>query len=207
MSRFRLLKDDAQLTTLVTAGMTQIVRLSDIAKSVQDILNNPVEMITTIYDTVYLWEENKKYPRNLYRLDDDNLILKVGNDNLKVTNEWKKFFNTSDFWKMTFIDILIVVAGILSSVAVLTTTIYKYCITRKNRRRTRRPFVVKQGQLARTNTEMKVITERKIPPPFTGACRSAKRRHSLILPTTLVNQDRARAKRARSIKRKQPYTC
>jgi hypothetical protein len=204
MSRFRLLKDDAQLTTLVTAGMTQIVRLSDIAKSVQDILNNPVEMITTIYDTVYLWEENKKYPRNLYRLDDDNLILKVGNDNLKVTNEWKKFFNTSDFWKMTFIDILIVVAGILSSVAVLTATIYKYCITRKNRRRTRRPFVVKQGQLARTNTEMKVITERKIPPPFTGACRSAKRRHSLILPTTLVNQDRARAKRARSIKRKQP---
>ena len=86
---------------------------------------------------------------------------------------------------MTFIDILLTVAGILSSLVVLITTLYKYL--QQNRipvvRRKRRPLVVKQTQLEpRANVRHQVIRETTVPKAFTGTCR----RPSLILPTTMT---------------------
>ena len=84
-----------------------------------------------------------------------------------------------------FIDILLTVAGILSSLVVLISMLYKYL--QQNRtpvvRRKRRPLVVKQTYLEpRANVRHQVIRETTIPKAFTGTCRQP----SLILPTTMT---------------------
>ena len=68
---FAGLNETIQLPRIGVRLLTQIYRISNMVKFVTDTIENPLVAVEQIFNSAYLWSEDKKLPHELFRVEDD----------------------------------------------------------------------------------------------------------------------------------------
>ena len=176
---------------------------------VTDTIENPLVAVEQIFNSAYLWSEDKKLPHELFRIEED-LVLQIGEAIIKNIPTIRDIINRTNFWDFSFFDLVLFFMSVLAVTAVLTATICRQLYKSKqhsvllreiqNRRNVAETYAVKQVQVVN-----KPVKETKTIRPFTGRC-TARRRHSIDIPTTMKVSvlNRLPRKRENLVKAKKP---
>ena len=176
---------------------------------VTDTIENPLVAVEQIFNSAYLWSEDKKLPHELFRIEED-LVLQIGEAIIKNIPTIRDIINRTNFWDFSFFDLVLFFMSVLAVTAVLTATICRQLYKSKqhsvllreiqNRRNVAETYAVKQVQVVN-----KPVKETKTIRPFTGSC-TARRRHSIDIPTTMKVSvlNRLPRKRENVVKTKKP---
>ena len=176
---------------------------------VTDTKESPLVAVEQIFNSAYLWSEDRKLPHELFRID-DNLVLQIGEAIVKNIPTIRDIINQTNFWDFSFFDLVLFFMSVLAVTAVLTETICRHFYKSKqhsallrevqDRRNVAETYEVKQVQVVN-----KPIKETKTIRPFTGRC-TACRHHSIDIPTTMKMSvlNRFPRKRENLVKAKRP---
>ena len=185
---FANLNETIQVPRITVQLLTQIYRITNMLKFITDTLENPLVAVEQIFNSAYLWSEDKKLPHELFRVEDD-LILQIGEIVIKNIPSITEILNKTSFWDFSFFDLVLFLLAVFTVTAVLTATICRHfykskqytSVLRENQKRNEMAaieYTVKKVQ------EVRPVRETKIQKPFTGPCYS-RRRHSIDIPTTM----------------------
>ena len=157
-------------------------------KFITDTLENPLVAVEQIFNSAYLWSEDKKLPHELFRVEDD-LILQIGEIVIKNIPTMTEILNRTSFWDFSFFDLVLFLLTVFAVSAVLTATICRHFYKSKNytallRENQKRNEMAAIGYKVKKVQAVRPIKETKIQIPFTGPC-SSRRRHSIDIPTTM----------------------
>ena len=86
-----------QLPRISVRLLTQIYRIFNTVKFVNDTIENPLVAVEQIFNLAYLWSEDKKLPHELFRVEDD-LILQIGEIVIKNIPTMTEILNRTSFW-------------------------------------------------------------------------------------------------------------
>ena len=144
--------------------------------------------VEQIFNSAYLWSEDKKLPHELFRVEDD-LILQIGEIVIKNIPTITEILNRTSFWDFSFFDFVLFLLTVFAVSAVLTAAICRHfykseqytALLRENQKRNEMAAI---GYTVKKVQEVRPIKETKIQKPFTGPC-SSRRRHSIDIPTTM----------------------
>ena len=185
---FANLNEAIQLPRIGVQLLTQLFRITNMIQFVTDTVENLLVTVEQIFNSAYLWSEDKKLPHELFRIEDD-LVLQIGEAIIKNIPTIRDIINRTNFWDFSFFDLILFFMSVLAVTAVLTATICRHFYKSKqhsallreiqNKRNVAETYTVKQVQVAN-----KPIKETKTIRPFTGRC-TARRRHSMDIPTTM----------------------
>ena len=183
---FANLNETIQLPRIGVRLLTQLFRVTNMIQFVTDTIENPLVTVKQIFNSAYLWSEDKKLPHELFRIEGD-LVLQIGEAIIKNIPTIRNIINQPNFWGFSFFDLILFFMSVLAVTAVLTATICRHFYKAKqhsaflreiqNQCNVVETYAVKQVQVVN-----KPVT--KTIRPFTGRC-TARRRHSIDIPTTM----------------------
>ena len=185
---FASLTDLLGISRIGVRLLTQLYRITNMVKFVTDTIENPLVAVEQIFNSAYLWSEDKKLPYELYRIDED-LVLQIGESVLKNIPTITEMMKRTSFWDFSFFDLILFILAVCTIAVVFTTTVCLQCNKNRHSIAQLREEQRKTGRIAMDYTVKKVqtvrpIKETKIQRPFTGSC-NARRRHSIDIPTTM----------------------
>ena len=185
---FANLNETIQLPRIGVRLLTQLFRVTNMIQFVTDTIENPLVTVKQIFNSAYLWSEDKKLPHEVFRIEGD-LVLQIGEAIIKNIPTIRDIINQPNFWDFSFFDLILFFMSVLAVTAVLTATICRHFYKVKqhsaflreiqNRCNVVETYAVKQVQVVN-----KPVKETKTIWPFTRRC-TARRRHSIDIPTTM----------------------
>ena len=92
---------------------------------VTDTIENPLVAVEQIFNSAYLWSEDKKLPHELFRIEED-LVLQIGEAIIKNIPTIRDIINRTNFWDFSFFDLVLFFMSVLAVTAVLTATICRH---------------------------------------------------------------------------------
>ena len=116
-----------QLPRISVRLLTQIYRIFNTVKFVNDTIENPLVAVEQIFNLAYLWSEDKKLPHELFRVEDD-LILQIGEIVIKNIPTMTEILNRTSFWDFSFFDHVLFLLTLFAVSAVLTATVCRHFI-------------------------------------------------------------------------------
>ena len=122
---FANLNETIQLPRISVQLLTQMYRIANMIKFVTDTIENPLVAVEQIFNSAYLWSEDKKLPHELFRVDDD-LILQIGEIVIKNIPSVTEILNRTSFWDFSFFDLVLFLLTVFAMSAVLTATICRH---------------------------------------------------------------------------------
>ena len=202
---FANLNETIQLSRIGVRLLTQMYRITNMVKFVTETIENPLVAVEQIFNSAYLWSEDKSLPHELFRVDDD-LILQIGEFVIKNIPTMREIINRTNFWDFSFFDLILFLLAVLTVSVVLTASVFRQCYKRNQYIAHLREEQRKTGRIAMDYTVKKVqtvrpIKETKIQRPFTGTCAS-RRRHSIDIPTTMKISMKNRSQQNRTVTEK-----
>ena len=94
---FANLNETIQLPRITVQLLTQIYRITNMLRFITDTLENPLVAVEQIFNSAYLWSEDKKLPHELFRVEDD-LIFQIGEIVIKNILTMSEILNRTSFW-------------------------------------------------------------------------------------------------------------
>ena len=122
---FANLNETIQLPRITVQLLTQIYSITNMLKFITDTLENPLVAVEQIFNSAYLWSEDKKLPHELFRVEDD-LILQIGEIVIKNIPTMSEILNRTSFWDFSFFDLVLFLLTVFAVSAVLTATICRH---------------------------------------------------------------------------------
>ena len=178
LNKIKNVTDFVQILSIYTAFETLIEKIMVQANFVLNTIEKPIITLDDIFETVYLWTEEKKRPHELFVEEPDKFIIRIGYEKVQKlpgqNQNDNNFWNLDTFWQISFTDLMLIWVGIMTIFSIIGTTLYRYY--------GKRPLQIRQMQ-----NRPVTVREKKYEHPMTGSC-SNRRRHSIDLPTTLPRQ-------------------
>ena len=153
---FANLNETIQLPRIGVRLLTQLFRITNMVQFVKDTIENPLVTVEQIFNSAYLWSEDRKLPHKLFWIESD-LILQIGEAIIKNIPTIRDIINWTNFWDFSFFDLILFFMSVLAVTAVLTVTICRHfykskqhtTILRKsqNRRHVAETYAIKQVQV------------------------------------------------------------
>ena len=98
---FANLNETIQLSRIGVRLLTQLYRITNMIRFVTDTIENPLVAVEQIFNSAYLWSEDKKLPYELFRVDED-LVLQIGESVLKNIPTITEIMKRTSFWDFSF---------------------------------------------------------------------------------------------------------
>ena len=202
---FANLNETIQLSRIGVRLLTQMYRITNMVKFVTDTIENPLVAVEQIFNSAYLWSEDKRLPHELFRVDND-LILQIGESVLRNIPTITEIMKRTNFWDFSFFDLILFILAVLTVSVVLTATVCRHFYKNRHSIAQLREEQRRTGRIAMDYTVKKVqtvrpIKETKVQRPFTGSC-AARRRHSIDIPTTMKVSMKNRNQQVRTVTEK-----
>ena len=77
------LNETIQLPRIGVRLLTQLFRVTNMIQFVTDTIENPLVTVEQIFNSAYLWSEDKKLSHELFRIESD-LVLQIGEAIIKT---------------------------------------------------------------------------------------------------------------------------
>ena len=122
---FANLNEAIQLPRISVQLLTQMYCIANMIKFVTDTIENPLVAVEQIFNSAYLWSEDKKLPHELFRVEDD-LILQSGEIVIKNIPTITEILNRTSFWDFLFFDLVLFLLTVFAVSAVLTATVCRH---------------------------------------------------------------------------------
>ena len=92
---------------------------------VTDTIENPLVVVEQIFNSAYLWSEDKSLPHELFRVNED-LVLQIGETVIKNILTICDIIGRNNFWDFSFSDLILFFMSVLAVTVVLTATICRH---------------------------------------------------------------------------------
>ena len=93
---FANLNETIQLPRIGVRLLTQLFRVTNMIQFVTDTIENPLVTVKQIFNSAYLWSEDKKLPHELFRIESD-LVLQIGEAIIKNIPTIRDIINWTNF--------------------------------------------------------------------------------------------------------------